>query len=253
MSSQTILIIGASRGIGRAMAAEFLKKDWNVIGTVRGEKRTLLHDLADSHRRQQGDSSSGGGSSLTIKQLDMCAEDQIARLRADLEQSNAALDMLFINAGTTNKDPTQHIGQVSTQEFIDVMVTNALSPMRVLESLQGFVRSPSGLLGIMSSGQGSLENNVAGQREVYRGTKAALNMYMKSFAAREMRKEQQEQGQGPRAMVLMAPGWIKTELGGAGARLTLEETIPSLVNVLLEKRARPGLEYLDYQGKTVPW
>ncbi|MDN7186907.1 hypothetical protein QVL77_11335, partial [Klebsiella pneumoniae] len=51
----------------------------------------------------------------------------------------------------------------------------------------------------------------------------------------------------------MAPGWIRTELGGADAPLTIEETIPRLVNVLLDKRQRPGLEYLDYQGRTVPW
>ena len=54
-------------------------------------------------------------------------------------------------------------------------------------------------------------------------------------------------------LVVMAPGWIRTELGGADAPLTIEETIPRLVNVLLDKRQRPGLEYLDYQGRTVPW
>ncbi|VTN08340.1 short chain dehydrogenase [Raoultella terrigena] len=49
-------------------------------------------------------------------------------------------------------------------------------------------------------------------------------------------------------MVAMAPGWIRTALGGIAAPLTIEETIPSLVKVLLEKRQRPGLEYLDYPG-----
>ncbi|MBC2872723.1 hypothetical protein H7U18_03270 [Klebsiella pneumoniae] len=48
------------------------------------------------------------------------------------------------------------------------------------------------------------------------------------------------------------PGWIRTELGGADAPLTIEETIPRPVNVLLDKRQRPGLEYLDYRGRTVP-
>jgi hypothetical protein len=50
----------------------------------------------------------------------------------------------------------------------------------------------------------------------------------------------------------MAPGWIRTELGRADAPLTIEDD-PRLVNVLLDKRQRPGLEYLDYQGRTVPW
>ena len=54
-------------------------------------------------------------------------------------------------------------------------------------------------------------------------------------------------------LVVMAPGWIRTELGGADIPLTIEETIPRLVNVLLDKQRRPGLEFPDYQGRTVPW
>ncbi len=97
----------------------------------------------------------------------------------------------------------------------------------------------------MSSGQGSLANNTNGNYELYRGSKAALNMFMRSFAVR--------QADTGRAFVLMAPGWIRTHLGGPDAPLTIEESIPSLVNVLLAKRERPGLEYLDRLGRTVPW
>jgi len=87
------------------------------------------------------------------------------------------------------------------------------------------------VLGVMSSGQGSLTNNLTGQRELYRGSKAALNMFMRSFAARP--------SSASHPLVVMAPGWIRTELGGADAPLTIEETIPRLVNVLLDKRLRP--------------
>ena len=92
--------------------------------------------------------------------------------------------MLFVNAGTANRDPTQTIGEVSTDEFVHLMITNALSPMRVIESLERYVPA-TGLIGVMSSGQGSIGNNESGQREVYRGSKAALNMFMRSFAARQ--------------------------------------------------------------------
>lgn len=60
--------------------------------------------------------------------------------------------MLFVNAGTTNRDPSQTIGDVSTEEFYRVMLTNALAPMRVIERLQQAVK-PQGLLGVMSSGR----------------------------------------------------------------------------------------------------
>ncbi|HVN35640.1 MAG TPA: SDR family NAD(P)-dependent oxidoreductase [Casimicrobiaceae bacterium] len=227
-----ILLIGASRGLGHAMAAEFLKKDWNVVGTVRGGgDRTLLHDLADEY-----------GGRVEIEILDIREPDQIAALRDRL--SGRMFDILFVNAGITNRDPTQTIGEVSTDDFVEVMITNALSPMRVIESLERCVPA-SGLIGVMSSGQGSIGNNETGQREVYRGSKAALNMFMRSFAAR--------QAGSARAMVVMAPGWVRTALGGPDARLTIEESVPSLVNVLLAKRQTPGLEYLDYLGRTVPW
>ncbi len=113
------------------------------------------------------------------------------------------------------------------------------APMRVIERLQQAVK-PQGLLGVMSSGRGSVTNNLTGQRELYRGSKAALNMFMRSFAARP--------SSASHPLVVMAPGWIRTELGGADAPLTIEETIPRPVNVLLDKRQRPGLEYLDYRG-----
>lgn len=227
----SILLIGASRGLGLAMAAEFLNHGWSVVGTVRaGSGRTRLHDLADAHDGRVG-----------IETLDICEPDQVSALRARL--AGRAFDILFVNAGVTN-NPEETIAEVATDEFIRVMVTNALSPLRVIERLQDLV-SPAGLIGVMSSGQGSVGNNETGMREVYRGSKAALNMLMRSYAARQVG--------GGRAMVLMAPGWVRTDMGGPDARLSIDESVPKLVDVLLGKQGRPGLEYLDYLGRTVPW
>jgi NAD(P)-dependent dehydrogenase (short-subunit alcohol dehydrogenase family) len=231
-STPTILIVGASRGLGYALAAEFVARGWRVTGTVRaGRGPTLLHALADKHPQR-----------VEVETLDITRPEQIESLAARL--SNRCFDMLFVNAGTTNPDPSETIGEVSTEDFVNLMITNALSPMRVVERLSALVAA-AGLIGVMSSGQGSIADNESGQREVYRGSKAALNQFMRSFAAR--------QRDTPRAMLLIAPGWVRTELGGPEARLSIDESVPGIVDVLLAKRGRPGLEYLDYRGRTVRW
>ncbi len=227
---KTLLLVGASRGLGYAMAEEFLRRDWNVMGTVRGTSRTRLHDLS---QRSSG--------RIEIESVDITRPEEIVALRSRV--GDRKFDILFVNAGVTN-DPAETIGEVATEEFIRVMVTNALGPMRVLDTFYDVV-ADAGTIGVMTSGQGSITNNTSGLREVYRGSKAALNMFMRSFAARRAVDRH--------PMVLMAPGWVRTDLGGPDARLTIEESVPSLVTTLLAAHGIPGLRYLDYLGRTVPW
>lgn len=227
---KTILLVGASRGLGLAMAIEFAKKGWQVTGTVREDGRTGLNDIADTYAGQ-----------VTIERLDITKPDQIAALRDRLA---GGFDMLFVNAGTANHDQTETIAETTDDEFVRVMLTNALGVMRTVEGLQDLVR-PAGLVGVMSSGQASIATNDTGGHEVYRGSKAALNQYMRSYAARHVDDD--------RPIVLMAPGWIRTELGGPEAPFSVEETIPDLVDTLLAQQGTPGLRFIDRHGKTVPW
>jgi NAD(P)-dependent dehydrogenase (short-subunit alcohol dehydrogenase family) len=152
-------------------------------------------------------------------------------------------DLLFVNAGVAN-DPDETIGNVSTEEFIRILVTNALSPMRVIEKLGDFV-APGGTIGVMSSGLGSVANNEHGGWEVYRSSKAALNTLMRSYAARQKKTG--------RSFVVIAPGWVRTDMGGPHATLAIEESIPRVVDTINSQAGKPGLRYLDYQGRTVPW
>ena len=225
-----VLLIGASRGLGLALAEEWAKNGWQVTATVRSAGRSRLHELADSQAGQ-----------IEIETVDITEPEQIAALHTRL--ADRRFDLLFVNAGVTN-EPEGMVAETTTEEFNRVMVTNALGPLRVVETLQDLVE-PEGTIAVMSSGQGSVTNNVHGGHEVYRGSKAALNTYMRSYAARH--------GDDPRALVLMAPGWVRTELGGPGARLEIHDSIPNVVKTLDALHGKPGLHYVDYLGKTVPW
>jgi NAD(P)-dependent dehydrogenase (short-subunit alcohol dehydrogenase family) len=125
-----------------------------------------------------------------------------------------------------------------------VMVTNALSPMRVVEAFEDLV-PPTGTIGVMSSGLGSVADNERGGWEVYRGSKAALNTLMRSFAARR--------AADPRALLIIAPGWVRTDMGGPQAHLGIEDSIPRVVDTITAQSGKSGLRYLDYRGQTVRW
>lgn len=227
---KTILLIGASRGLGFAMVEEYLERGWRVIATGRENSTAKLRQLSER-----------AGGALEIETVDIAVPEQVAALHARL--ADRRVDVLFVNAGVKNDD-RETIADVSTEEFVRVMVTNALSPMRVVETFQDLVL-PSGTIGVMSSGQGSVSNNVNGNYEVYRGSKAALNMFMRSFAARH--------ADDPRTLLLMAPGWVRTDMGGPQARLSIDESIPNLVNTIEAYEGRSGLHYVDYLGRVVPW
>jgi NAD(P)-dependent dehydrogenase (short-subunit alcohol dehydrogenase family) len=229
-AGQTVLIIGASRGLGYALAAEYVARGWQVTATVRGAGLSALADLA---------ASSDGR--LLVETVDITVPEQVAALHQRLAQTT--FDLLFVNAGVTN-GPEETVANVPTDTFVRLMVTNALSPMRVVETLQDLV-TPNGTIAVMSSGQGSIANNDKGGFEIYRASKSALNQLMRSFAARH--------AGDPRTLLLMAPGWVQTDLGGPAAPLTIGQSIPGVIDTIEAQTGHGGLQYLDYQGHTVRW
>lgn len=224
------LVIGASRGLGLAITREYLDRGASVVATARAASGTVLHDLEEA---TPGD--------LQVGYVDINEPDQLTALRDRLEPRR--FDLLLVNAGVTNP-PAQTVADVPTEEFIRLMVTNALSPMRTVEALADLV-TPDGTIAVMSSGQGSVTNNTRGGFEIYRASKAALNQLMRGYAARHRADR--------RTLLLLAPGWVKTDLGGPDARLSIDESIPNLVSTIDARRHHPGLHYLDYQGCVVPW
>ena len=223
------LIVGASRGLGLALAAEFLARDWEVTATVRGSAPPPLHDLVDTCDGR-----------LTVETVDMTIDSEVAALHDRLRSTT--FDLLFVNGAITRSDLP--IGDVPREMFVEVMITNTYAPMRFLEAFDDLVAA-GGTIGVMSSLQGSVSMNTRGGHELYRCSKSALNQLMRSYAARH-RDE-------PRTLLLINPGHVKTELGGPDAVLTVDQSIPGVVDTITAHAGEPGLQFLDHRGEIVPW
>lgn len=219
MAERRALVVGASRGLGLVLVTELDRRGWEVIATTR-----------DGVPPREG---------MRTEQLEMTDSAQIAALR---DRMDGSLDLLFVNAAIDRGNLP--ISEVPTEMFTEVMITNALSPLRVLEGLRDLVK-PGGTVAVMSSEQGSVSMNVEPGYELYKASKAALNQLMRSYATRY-------EGDG-RTKLLIDPGHNRTRLGGPDAPLLPEESVPAVVDVLEAQAGEPGLRFLDRFGKPVPW
>ncbi len=225
---KTALIVGASRGLGLGLVDAFLSRGWDVIATVRG-----------AHGRA-GPEALGVKGSLTILELDINAAEDVAALSKTL--SGRVLDVLFVNAGVA-PDPEIAVELVALESFVDTMITNALSPLRIIGALHALVH-PEGIVAVMSSNMASINNNGGGGWETYRASKAALNQMLKSFAARH---------HDDRTYLCMSPGWVRTDMGGASAPLDVETSVRGVVAAMLARQGSGGVHFVDYRDQTVPW
>jgi NAD(P)-dependent dehydrogenase (short-subunit alcohol dehydrogenase family) len=218
----TALVIGASRGLGRALAEELAGRDWTVIATVRDERAAADLD------------------GMEVERLDTTDWPGIDALKQRL--ADRPLDLLFVNAAVTG--PSQGpIGDADPDAFAQMMLTNVLGPLRIADRFAEQV-TDTGTVAVMSSSLGSIELNETGGWEAYRTSKAALNMGLRSIAARRRDR---------RTYLAMDPGWVRTDMGGASADLSIEESIPALADALAARAGQGGVAFVNYQNKDWPW
>ena len=222
--------MGASRGLGLGLAHEYANQGWRVIGTVRSENpSTGLHALAAPRSGQ-----------VRVESVDITLPEAIAALRARL--AGERLDLLFVNAGISYGS-ADAIPATTTAAFTTMMLTNALSPLRVIEVFADLV-PPDGVIAAMSSGLGSVANNTGPGMEIYRASKAALNTMLRSFANRAGRQ---------RTVLAVHPGWVRTDMGGASAPLDIATSVRGIAEAVASRRGRPGAAFIDYQGNDIAW
>jgi NAD(P)-dependent dehydrogenase (short-subunit alcohol dehydrogenase family) len=225
-SQKSALIVGASRGLGLGLVETFLARGWRVTATQRTPSAQLGRLSAEA---------------LRIETADIDDDAGVAALHDRL--AGQRFDLIFVVAGVATQahDPLHAVPRaVAAQVFL----TNAVSPIRFVEAFLDRL-APGGSLALMSSVLGSVSLNDSGGWETYRASKAALNTLARSFEIRHRAENL--------SVLILHPGWVRTEMGGAEADIDVATSVTGLADVITDRLGRPGAHYLDYTGKTLPW
>jgi NAD(P)-dependent dehydrogenase (short-subunit alcohol dehydrogenase family) len=220
----TALIIGASRGIGHALARQYLLHGWRVIATARSS--AACFELAALGAETQ--------------QFDVTSAADCAALGCKLDGEQ--LDVTVLNAGVYGP---RHDGIPLEGEFDQVMHTNVLAAMRLLPVLAPLVCAARGKLAVISSLMGSLSRRHSPNATLYRASKAALNSVLIDTALTF----------GPQGATCVAfhPGWVRTAMGGEGADLSPEQSAEGIRTTLAALAQCERAVFVNYDGKPLNW
>lgn len=223
----TVLLIGASRGIGFELARQYREAGWRVIATARAtEGLQRLQDLGCETLRV--DVADPAGNSGLAWQLD-----------------GEKLDLAVYVAGAMDRASAL---QPPTRDAFDaVMHTNVMGAMQIIPQILPMLQQARGTLACISSVMGSLQSTTQGNAALYRVSKAALNMVVRCVQAEQ-----------PDVTVLaLHPGWVQTDMGGAQAPLMPEQSAASLRQTLERVRTQHAPEhrgaFLNHDGTSLPW
>lgn len=224
----SVLITGANRGIGLELARQYAADGWRVHACCRApDDAAELAGIA-------GDVSLHG---LDVE--DLASIDALATGLGD-----AAIDVLVNNAGLYG--PEQSFGKVDLAAFDRVMAVNALGPLAMAERLiEHVARGDRKLIVCVSSLWGSMGANTWGGHYLYGPSKAALNMIVKSASV-----DLKDRGI---AVVAMSPGWVRTDMGGANADLSPEESVASMRRVIAGLGIAGTGRFMSHDGRDAPW
>lgn len=223
---KSILIIGASRGLGLGLAQRFSEAGWHVTATVR--------DLASPGALQ----AVPGVAIEALEMRDVASIDALAqRLQGQV------FDVLFINAGIMG--PTGDTDGASEAAIGELFTINAVAPIRVARRLLPLVRERNGVLAFMSSVLGSVTMPEGLDLALYKASKAALNSTTSTFVS----------GLGDTSLTVLSmhPGWVKTDMGGEGASIDVLTSTTGLFEQLQAQAGRGGHRFIDYQGNSIDW
>ena len=232
-----VLITGANRGIGLEHVCQYAKKGWRVYACARTpDSATALQEKAAAYPEL-----------ISLHKLDVTDHAAVDALAQELQ--GVAIDVLLNNAGTFGPQgaPEGMAYQSLTNMDYDIWRTmlevNTLAPFKVATAFHDHVAaSERKLLVMMSSGLGSITDN-QGSSYAYRASKAGLNIITKGMAA-----EWEDI-----IVVAMAPGWCRTDLGGALAEIDPADSVRDQQDTYARLSPADSGRYIDMNGETVNW
>jgi short-subunit dehydrogenase len=229
----TVLITGASRGLGLEFCRKYSDNGWNVIACCRQpDKSTGLITLAQGYDK------------LQIKELDISCFNRIEA--ASKKLSGISIDILINNAGVYEDNQEHGFGHLDYSKWLNSLTVNTLAPVKMAESfLPQIKQSDKKLIVNISSLMGSITDNNSGGSILYRSSKAALNAAMKSLSI-----ELKDQDIG---VLTLHPGWVQTDMGGANALIDVKTSVGGMYQVIKKFNITQTGSFINYEGKLLPW
>lgn len=230
MNTHQVLITGANRGIGLEFAKQYAADGWSVLACCR-EPQTAreLQALASAHNN------------VRVFALDIANFAQIDALALQLKDE--AIDVLINNAGVY---PHSTFGDTNYDDWAEAFKINAMASLKMAEAfVQHITRGRLKKIATLTSKMGSIDDNTSGESYIYRTSKTALNMVMKSLSI-----DLKPYGI---SVVTLHPGWVQTNMGGPNALITTQTSVAGMREVIEDLNLNNTGRFIAYDGQEIAW
>ena len=231
---KTTLITGANRGIGLEFSRQLAEDGWCVLACSRDlEKSDALNKLAAEYPER-----------ITLYALDVTDHRQIEKLSQIL--ANKPIDLLINNAGVFPDINDRSFGQTDYDSWAHAFLVNTMAPLKMAEEfIAQITQSSRKTIVTITSKMGSVADNGRGGSYIYRSSKSAVNMVIKSIAI--------DLESNDIISVLLHPGWVRSDMGGPSGLISVEQSVSGMLSVIREVTSADSGKFIAYDGQIIPW
>ena len=230
-----VLITGASRGFGAALAAAFARRGARVFAGTRGSQAALDRVCGCFPER------------VTPLPLDVTSDESVGLARAAVGRETDAIDVLVNNAAIRSRTVDDPIETIDFRDVARTFEVNSIGPLRVVQAFLPLLRGGAHPVLVNVSSEAGSVTQCRREREFdYCMSKAALNMASALLA---------NYLGGAVRVLSLHPGWLRTDMGGRHAALDPDDAAERAAE-LIEREARSpgaGASFVDHEGRPLPW